>query len=312
MNEQFVGIDVSKERLDIASLPEEACLKTAYSEAGIAKLIEWVGALDPTLVVLEATGGLETRVACALAAAGLPVTVVNPRQVRDFAKATGKLAKTDRLDAKILAAFGSAIRPQVRALKDDDTRALSDCLTRRRQLVQMRMQEKTRLRQASSSASQESVKGHIAWLDEKIRCLDIDLTFRLRARAAWRVKDDLLKAIPGVGAITRMTLLLGLPELGTLNRKQIAALAGVAPFNRDSGKLKLTRAIWGGRADVRAVLYMATLCATRFNPVIKAFFGRLSAAGKPFKVAITACMRKLLTIMNAILKTHKPWNPRSA
>lgn len=312
MNERFVGIDVSKETLDVAALPEESCLTVKYSEQGVLELLAWLGARAPSLVVLEATGGLETRVATALAGAGIKVAVVNPRQVRDFAKATGRLAKTDRLDARILAAFAGAIRPQARALKDEETQALSDALLRRRQLVEMRMQEKTRLTQVSSGTSRESVKEHIAWLDERIRVLNVDLTAKLRASEAWRVKDDLLTAIPGVGVITRMTLLVNLPELGTLNRKQIAALAGVAPFNRDSGQKRRTRVVWGGRAHVRAVLYMATLCAVRFNPVIKAFFTRLKRAGKPFKVALTACMRKLLTIMNAMLKNHESWNPKVA
>ena len=312
MNEHFVGIDVSKETLDIAALPEESHLTVKHSEQGVLERLEWLGALAPSLVVLEATGGLETRVATALAGAGIKVAVVNPRQVRDFAKATGKLAKTDRLDAHLLAAFARAIRPQVRALKDEQTKALSDALLRRRQLVEMRMQEKTRLTQVSCRISRESVQEHIAWLDEAIRVLNIDLTAKLRASDAWRVKDDLLKAIPGVGVVTRMTLLLNLPELGTLNRKEIAALAGVAPFNRDSGQQRRTRVVWGGRANVRAVLYMATLCAVRFNPIIKAFFTRLQRVGKPFKVAITACMRKLLTIMNAMLKHHDSWNPKVA
>ncbi len=221
MNERFVGIDVSKETLDVAALPEESCLTVKYSEQGVLELLAWLGARAPSLVVLEATGGLETRVATALAGAGIKVAVVNPRQVRDFAKATGRLAKTDRLDARILAAFAGAIRPQARALKDEETQALSDALLRRRQLVEMRMQEKTRLTQVSSGTSRESVKEHIAWLDERIRVLNIDLTAKLRASEAWRVKDDLLQAIPGVGVVTRMTLLLNLPELGTLNRKQI-------------------------------------------------------------------------------------------
>jgi transposase len=260
------------------------------------------------LVVLEATGGLETQVASRLASAGLVVAAVNPRQVRDYAKACGRLAKTDRIDALVLAAFARAIRPQARPLKDEETMELGALLARRRQLIEMRMQEKLRLDRASP-VQRASLKEHIVWLDERIRHLDTELTHRLRNSSVWRDKDDLLKAIPGIGPVTRVTLMALLPELGRLDRRGIAALAGVAPFNRDSGQHHGERMIWGGRAQVRQALYMAVVSAMRFNPVIKDFYLRLRANGKPAKVALTACMRKLLTICNAMLKHNTPWSP---
>jgi len=305
--EVFVGIDVAKSWLDIAWLPGQT-LRVDHTEEAITGLIEQLRAQPPSLVVMEATGGLETALASALAAAALPVAVVNPRQVRDYAKACGRLAKTDRIDAMVLAAFAAAIRPQVRALPDEDTRALGDLLARRRQLVEMRVQEKLRLQRASS-VQRTSLREHIAWLDERIARLDIDLTHALRTSSAWRDKDDLLKEIPGVGSLTRATVLAWLPELGTLGRRQIAALVGVAPFNRDSGTHRGARVIWGGRAQVRKTLYMATVASIRCNPVIREFYQRLRAQGKPAKVAITACMRKLLTIMNAMLKHDSHWAP---
>lgn len=274
-------------------------------------LIERLKANAPCSVVLEATGGLEIKLAAALAAAGLPVAVVNPRQVRNFARASGKLAKTDRLDAQVLAAFAQAIRPVARTLPDEQARALAQLLARRRQLIEMRLQERTRLVQ-SADALREDIKAHIAWLDERIRTLDIDLTAKLRTSDVWRIKEGLLKPVPGIGPATRFALLINLPELGRLNRKQIAALAGLAPFNRDSGLHSGTRAIWGGRAQVRTALYMATLTAVHHNPVIQRFYQRLIHAGKPFKVAMVACMRKLLTILNAMLKHNQPWQPNFA
>lgn len=306
--EGFVGIDVSKQRLDVALLPGAEIFSVAHDPEGIAALVERLKAGAPSSVVLEATGGLETRLASALAAAGLPVAVVNPRQVRDFARASGTLAKTDRLDARVLAAFAQAIRPIARALPDEQAHELAQLLTRRRQLIEMRMQERTRLTQGTERL-REDLKAHIAWLDERIRTLDIDLTAKLRTSAVWRTKDELLKPVPGIGPVTRLALLVNLPELGVLNRKQIAALAGLAPFNRDSGQHRGARAIWGGRAQVRSALYMATLTAVRYNPVIKAFYERLTQAGKPFKVALVACMRKLLTILNAMIKHNQPWRP---
>ena len=242
----------------------------------------------------------------------MPVAVINPRQARDFAKATGQLAKTDQVDAAVLAAFAKAIRPQARPLKDADTRALDDMVSRRRQLIDIQVQETLRLGTAASKPMQKSLNKHIAWLDKQIAGLDNDLTKHLRESDMWRTKDDLLRGIPGVGAVTTRTMLAKCPELGTLNRREIAALTGVAPLANDSGKHRGKRFVWGGRADVRAVLYMATVSAIRCNDPIKAFAERLKKAGKPPKVVIVACMRKLLTIMNSMLKNNTPWNPKIA
>jgi transposase len=310
--ESFVGIDVAKNTLDIRLEPAGESLHVAYDDAGIAEIRRRLIALAPTLIVMEATGGLESRLACELAACGLPVAVINPRQARDFAKATGQLAKTDRVDAAVLCAFARAIRPAVRALKDADTRDLDDLVTRRRQLIAMRVQETLRLGSAESKALQKNLKKHITWLDKQIADLDGDLTKRLRASDVWRAKDDLLQSIPGVGKVTTVTLLAKCPELGQLNRREIAKLSGVAPLANDSGKHRGKRFVWGGRADVRAVLYMAAVSAIRCNPAIKAFADRLKQAGKPAKVVIVACMRKLLTIMNAMVKNNAPWTAKTA
>lgn len=305
--ESFVGIDVAKDWLDVAWLAGQT-LRIAYSDEAVVGLVQRLREQPPSLVVMEATGGLETALASALAAAGVAVAVVNPRQVRDYARACGRLAKTDRIDAQVLAAFAAAIRPQVRELADEHTRALGDLLARRRQLIDMRVQEKLRLQRASA-VQRVSLREHIAWLDERIARIDIDLTHALRSSPAWRDKDDLLKAIPGVGSLTRATMLALLPELGALSRRKIAALVGVAPFNRDSVKHQGGRVIWGGRAQVRRTLYMATVAAMRCNPVIRSHYLHLREQGKPAKVALTACMRKLLVIMNAMLKTHSAWTP---
>ncbi|MGH7261412.1 MAG: IS110 family transposase [Burkholderiales bacterium] len=310
--EKFVGIDVSKDTLDVRIEPDAQALSVAYNDEGIGQVCQRLIEVAPWLIVMEATGGLETRLASELAAKGLKVAVVNPRQVRDFARATGQLAKTDRVDAAVLAAFARAIRPRVRPLKDTDTRALDDRVTRRRQLIVMRVQESLRLGTAASKPLQKSLNAHIAWLDKRIAEIDTDLTRCLRASEVWRTKDDLLRGIPGVGAVTTLTLLAKCPELGTLNRREIAALSGVAPLANDSGKHRGKRFIWGGRADVRAVLYMAAVSAIRCNSEIKAFAERLKKAGKPAKVVIVACMRKLLTIMNAMLKNNTAWNPKTA
>lgn len=310
--EQFVGIDVSKSRLDVSIEPAGQNLHANYDEAGLRQLVACLKEIAPTLIVIEATGGLEVRIATELASQGLHVAVINPRQARDFAKATGRLAKTDRVDAAVLAAFAQAIRPQVRPLKDADSRALDDMVSRRRQLIEMRVQEGLRLGTAGSKPLQKSLKRHIAWLDKQISDVDDDLNKRLRDSAVWLAKDDLLRGIPGVGAVTTLTLLAKCPELGTLNRREIAALAGVAPLANDSGRHRGKRFIWGGRAQVRAVLYMATVSAIRCNHVIKIFAERLKKAGKPPKVVIVACMRKLLTIMNAMLKNNTPWNTNIA
>lgn len=305
--ESFVGIDVSKNTLDLRLEPAGENLHSAYNDEGIAEICQRLTAALPTLIVMEATGGLETRLASELAAYGLPVAVINPRQARDFAKATGQLAKTDRVDATVLCAFARAIRPAVRPIKDADMRDLDDLVTRRRQLIAMRIQETLRLGSAGSKALQKSLKTHIAWLDKRITGLDDDLAKRLRTSDVWRIKDDLLCSIPGVGTVTSLTMLAKCPELGQLNRREIAKLTGVAPLANDSGKHRGKRFIWGGRADVRVVLYMATVSAIRCNPAIKAFADRLKNTGKPAKVVIVACMRKLLTIMNAMLKNNASW-----
>jgi len=270
--EKFVGIDVSKSTLDVCIEPVTQTFHVVYDEAGIRRTVSRLEEVKPTLIVIEATGGLEVRIATELAGKGLPVAVINPRQARDFAKATGQLAKTDRVDAAVLAAFARAIRPQARPLQDADTRILNDLVNRRRQLIDMRVQETLRLNTAASKPLEKSLKKHIAWLDKRITEVDNDLTRRLRKSEVWRTKDDLLRGIPGVGAVTALTMLAKCPELGTLNRREIAALTGVAPLANDSGKHRGKRFIWGGRADVRAVLYMATISAIRCNDTIKLFF----------------------------------------
>lgn len=306
----FAGVDVSKAQLDIALRPEGR-FAVANDEAGIATVVERLRGVQPTVVVLEATGKLEVPLASALAAAGLPVAVVNPRQVRDFAKASGLLAKTDLLDAQILARFAEVMRPEPRPLADEQTQALAAILARRRQLIEMLTAEKNRLG-AAPKPVRKSLRAHITWLEREVAHTDTDLAQAIRESPVWREKDNLLRSTPGVGPVLATTLLAGLPELGTLDRKQIAALVGVAPLNRDSGTLRGKRTIWGGRAHVRAVLYMAAVVASRCNPVIRAFYQRLRTAGKAKKVALTACMRKLLTILNAMMKHRTPWRAQEA
>jgi transposase len=308
--EKFAGIDVSKSTLDLYVDSPSEVMHVDYNDKGVKTVCTRMKSIQPTLIVMEATGGLEMRLACELAALGLNVAVINPRQARDFAKATGQLAKTDIVDARVLAAFAKAIRPQARPLKDEQTRELDDMVSRRRQLVANRVQEALRLDTAASKPLQKSLKAHIAWLDKRIAEIDDDLSHRLKACDVWRAKDNLLRSIPGVGAVTTVTLLAKCPELGTLNRREIAALAGVAPLANDSGKHRGKRFVWGGRADVRVVLYMATISAMRCNVSIKEFANRLKQTGKPAKVVIVACMRKLLTIMNAMLKNNEPWSPK--
>jgi transposase len=257
---------------------------------------------------LEATGGLELPLTSALALAGLPVVVVNPRQVRDFAKATGQLAKTDVLDAQVLARFAEVIRPEPRPLPDEQTQVLAALVTRRRQLIEMLTAEKNRLASARP-AIRKNLRAHIAWLERALQHADTDLADAIRQSPVWREKDELLRSVPGIGPVLTTTLLANLPELGTLTHKQIAALVGVAPLNRDSGTLRGRRTVWGGRAQVRTALYMGAIVAARFNPVIRGFYQRLRTAGKAKKVALVACMRKLLTIVNAMLKHRTPWNP---
>lgn len=309
--ECFVGIDVSKDALDVFADPAASRLPAhcSYDDASMRALCDSLQALAPTLVVMEASGGLQQRLAVELAARGVALAVVNPRQVRQYARATGELAKTDSLDARILCAFARAIRPQARAPHDADTRDLADLLSRRRQLVDMRVQELQRQHTASSRTMRKSLTEHVAWLDKRIERLDNDMGQRLRESDVWRAKDDLLRSIPGVGPVLSRTMLGLCPELGQLNRREIAKLVGLAPLANDSGKHRGRRRIWGGRADVRRVLYMATQTAIRHNPVIAEFATRLQAAGKLPKVVIVACMHKMLIIMNTMLKTGQPWHP---
>jgi transposase len=305
---QFVGIDVSKAQFDVAVRPSGETWTVAHDEAELSGLVARLRTLAPALIVVEATGGWEVALVGALAVALLPVAVVNPRQVRDFARSTGTLAKTDRLDAQSLAHFAEALRPQPRPLPTAQAQELSALLQRRRQLVEMLTAEKNRLPLAARRIRPQ-LQAHIAWLQQQITQFDDDLRELVRSSPLWRDKEDLLRSTPGVGPVLATTLVAALPELGTLTRQQIAALVGVAPLNRDSGTLRGRRTVWGGRAQVRTVLYMSTLVAVRHNPVLAAFYQRLRAAGKAPKVALTACMRKLLTILNAMLKHHTRWAP---
>ena len=310
----YVGIDVAKEMLDVALRPTGERWRVEHDAAGLEQLLARLQAPAPALIVLEATGGLELELVAALAAAALPVVVVNPRQTRDFARATGRLAKTDALDAAVLAHFAEAVRPPQRPLSDAQTQTLRQLLTRRRQLVVMRVAEGQRLTRAGA-AVRPGIEAHLAWLEQQLSALEDELRQALQQSPVWRERDALLRSVPGVGEQLSLTLLAELPELGRLDRRQAAALVGVAPFNRDSGRMRGRRTIWGGRARVRAMLYMGALSASRHNPLIRAFYQRLLAAGKPKKVALTACMRKLLVILNAMLKHHTPWRdlgPNSA
>ena len=312
--QSYIGIDVSEQTLEVAARPSGRRWQAANSAAGVERLVAELAALEPARVVLEATGRLEAAPAAALAAAALPVAVVNPRQVRDFARASGRLAKTDAVDAAVLAHYGEALRPPLRALRDAETQALQALVARRRQLVGIRVAEGNRLRRllqpsaaAAGAALRPGLEAHLDWLDRQLAELEATLRETLRASPLWRTQDELLRSVPGVGRQTAQTLLAELPELGRLDRRAAAALVGVAPFNRDSGRRRGARAIWGGRARVRCALYMAALSASRCNPPIRAFYERLRAAGKPKKLALTACMRKLLVILNAILRSQLPW-----
>ncbi len=306
MAEVYVGIDVPKTHLDVAVRPRSEQWRVSNDEEGIQAILSRLRAVEPTLIVLEATGGYGRELIASLVAASLPVAVVNPKQVRDFARCTGKLAKTDSLDAQALARFGEAVRPEPRPLPDEQARSLTAVLERRRQLIAMLVAEKNRLHVAP-----EQVKGrleaHIEWLEEELESIDRDLDQTIRDSPVWRERDELLQSVPGVGKVLSTTLLAELPELGTLTRHEVVALVGVAPLNRDSGALRGKRTVWGGRARVRAALYMGTLVATRYNPVIKEFYERLTSKGKAKKLALTACMRKLLTILNAMLKGGTRW-----
>jgi len=307
----FVGIDVAKAELEVVVRPSGARWTVTNNPVGLAQLQERLQASAPSLIVLEATGGYEVAVVAALATAALPVVVLNARQVRDFARATGRLAKTDAIDAGVLAHFAEVVRPPVRPLPDAMTQSLQAWLMRRRQLVEMLLAEEQR-RSRAPRPIQRQIDQHVRWLRAQLGAVEKDLAQTLRESPVWREKDDLLRSVPGVGPVLTTTLLGDVPELGQLNRKQIAALIGVAPLNRDSGTYRGRRAVWGGRARVRATLYMATLTAARYNPVIRAFYERLVAAGKPKKVALTACMRKLLTILNAMIARRTAWKPPAA
>ncbi len=304
-----VGIDVAKDKLDIAIRPLNTCDTIPYSEEGLAKMVSELGKLSPKMIVVEATGGLERDCVTALHIATLPVVVVNPRQVRDFAKATGRLAKTDQIDADIIAHFGEAVKPEIRALKTEQQSNLADMLTRRRQLIDMRKAEQQRLSSARNTVK-KNIQEHINWLNKRIKDIDRDLDDFIEKTAKFKKQKEIVTSVPGVGAVMAATLGAFLPELGTLDRKQIAALAGVAPFNRDSGRFTGKRIVWGGRANLRSVLYMSTLTAIRCNPVIRSFYNRLVGAGKAKKIAITACMRKLLTILNAMVKNETYWQEK--
>ncbi len=306
----FVGIDVAKAELVVSVVPTGERFTVGNDERGVRTLVDRMRAIAPQLLVLEATGGYELLAVAALAAAALPVVVVNPRQVRDFAKATGQRAKTDRLDADILARFADVVRPEVRELPDAQAHELDALLTRRRQLLEMLQAERNRVGQVFGTGKKlvrKSLKTHIAFLERELRLTDTDLGAMVKASPAWRERDELLRSVPGVGPVLSRTLLADLPELGRLSRRALAKLVGVAPLSRDSGTMRGRRFVQGGRASVRAVLYMAALVATKRNGVIRAFYQRLLTAGKPKKLALVACMRKLLTILNTMVRTNTPW-----
>jgi transposase len=306
--ECFVGIDVSKDRLDVHVLPSNEQRSVGNTQVEISELVKWIGGKRAALVVLEPTGRYETQVAATLARAGIPVAVVNPRQVRDYARATGVLAKTDALDAAVLARFAQAVQPEPRALASEATEQLDALLTRRRQLVEMQTAERMRFRTAQGLV-RKNITEHLAWLNAQIKSVDKELSDSIRRSPVWREKEDLLKGVAGIGRVTTASLLAELPELGTLNRRKIAALVGLAPYASDSGKQRGKRIIWGGRRKVRSALYMATLAATRHNPTVKSWYQHLLSQGKAKKVALVACMRKLLTVLNAMFRDLKPWNP---
>jgi transposase len=303
----FIGIDVSKARLDVAMCPSAEKLSVSNDEVGVQVLVKRLSEIKPALIVLEATGGLERSVSGTLGSAQLPVVVVNPRQVRDFAKAIGRLAKTDRIDALVLARFAEAVRPPLRPLPDELSLELRALIARRRQLIEMMVAEKNRL-SAASKAVRKRIAAHIRWLETELDRADKDLDHSIRQSPIWQEHEDLLRSAPSIGPVVSRTLLAELPELGRLNRKEIAALVGIAPLNCDSGTFRGRRGIWGGRATVRAVLYMAALVASRRNSVIRDFYKRLRDKGKAPKVVLVACMRKLLTILNAMIKHKTRWS----
>jgi len=312
MDALVVGIDVSKAELAIAEHPSGTRWTSETTPAALDALVARLSARPPQLIVLEATAGYELPVAAACASAGLPVAIVNPRQVRAFAQAIGRTAKTDAIDASVLALFGARVQPMPRPVADAETRALADLVLRRRQLLDMLLAERRRVEHAPASGPvARNLRSHIRWLERCVRDVDHEMGGAIQRSPVWRVQEDLLRTVPGIGPTVARTLLAELPELGHLDRRAIAALVGVAPFNRDSGQWRGRRMIWGGRASVRAALYMAALVATRYNPVMRLFYQRLRAGGKPPKVALVAVMRKLLTTVNAMLKHQTAWNPVS-
>lgn len=304
----YAGIDVSKDRLDVAVAPNGKTWHFSNDEAGISQLLTTLKQLAPELIVLEPTGGYEVPLVVALASESLNVAVVNARQIREFARVVGKLAKTDKIDAAIMASFAETIKPKARPLGDEESRRIKAKVSRRRQLVDMITAETSRLDKMHHEEVKLDILAHIQWLREQSNKIDDDLKKAIKNSPIWREKDELLQSVPGIGKVISATLLAELPELGTLNRKQIAALAGVAPYNCDSGAMRGKRMIWGGRAPVRSALYIAALVGTRYNPVIRAFYQRLLATGKAKKLALVACMRRLLTILNAILKNRQAWH----
>lgn len=307
MEQIFVGIDVAKDRLDVHVRPSDEAFSVARDSEGLTALMQRLGPLHPYLVVLEATGGFEQTLAAALVSQAMPLAVVNPRQIRDFARATGQLAKTDALDAKAIARFAEAIKPEPRPVPDEQARALGELVARRRQVIEMMIAERNRRRQLSSRRLIKSVDRLLAVLQKELSELEQEVGEGIRGTPAWRERDELLRSVPGIGNVVARTLIADLPELGRLGRKQIAALVGIAPLNRDSGRMHGKRTTWGGRAKVRSALYMAALVASRRNPVLKAFYQRLISFGKPKKLALIAVMRKLLTILNAMVRDNKRW-----
>ena len=310
MDARVVGIDVSKAEFAIAEHPAGCHWTSATTPAAIDALVAQLVARSPQLIVLEATAGYELSLAAACAGAGLPVAIVNPRQVRAFAQAIGRTAKTDAIDASVLALFGARVQPVPRPVADPETRALAALVLRRRQLLDMLTAERRRIAQAPATGPvAHNLRSHIRWLERCVREVDDEMGGAIQRSPMWRVQEDLLRTVPGIGPTVARTLLAELPELGQLDRRAMAALVGVAPFNRDSGQWRGRRMIWGGRASVRAALYMAALVASRYNSVLRAFYQRLRAAGKPAKVALVAVMRKLLTILNAMIKHQSAWRP---
>ena len=303
-----IGVDVAKSTLDVAVTDSEEARQFANDDKGISQAVSYIAGLKPMMIILEATGNLEMPLAAALQADRLPVVVINPRQVRDFARATGALAKTDTIDARILALFGARVKPEIRPLPDKNARDMRSLLTRRRQLVEMLTAEHNRLFQTHEDI-RLGIEAHIKWLEKTLSDINDDLERRIKRSPSWLEKDNLLKSVPGVGKVVSSSLLIELPELGKLNRRKIAALVGVAPLNRDSGTMRGRRTVWGGRAKLRSTLYMAALVASRHNPIIAAFYQRLVNAGKAKKVALVACMRKLLIILNAMMRTMSAWQP---